>query len=293
MYRSHAEVLTSRSLPAVCSSGRPVTVKCEADFRPAVKQLGFYRCKHAAPFSMNDDAENPPEPLDLPLEAEDDMEMSLSELGRAYAKAVGLIPDVPLETEMAGDEPAENDAAVCPISPRSILEAILFVGTTDEDQPLTTRQIASMIRDVTPKEISQLARELNEEYEEDGTAYRIQRERSMLRMVLAEEYEPVREGFYGEVRKARLSQQAVDVLAIVAYHQPTTREHVNDLRSRDCGSILNQLVKRQLLSMDADPENARSKLYRTTDRFLELFGLETLDDLPQSAEALLPDADIE
>lgn len=221
------------------------------------------------------------------------MEMSLSELGRAYAKAVGLIPDEPsAEDETTADEP-DNDETVCPISPRSILEAMLFVGNPEDGGSLTTRQIASLIRDVSAREVSQLVKELNQQYEQEGAAWRIEREQQRLRLVLADAFEPIRERFYGEVRKARLSQQAIDVLAIVAYHQPTTRDHVSELRSRDCNSVLNQLVKRELLAIATDPENPRIKLYRTTDRFLKLFGLDSLEDLPQSAESLLPDADIE
>ncbi len=242
---------------------------------------------------MNDEKEDDIESLDGEPKVDNGMEMSLSELGRAYAKAVGLIPDTPAgEANEADDDLQGNEANACPISPRSILESILFVGTPDGEALLTTRQIASMMRDVTAKEVSQLADEMNADYQAEGAVYRIEKDNNSLRMVLADEFEPVREGFYGEVRKARLTQQAVDVLAIVAYHQPTTREHISELRSRDCGSVLNQLVKRALLSVESDPETDRNKLYRTTNRFLKLFGLESLDDLPQSAEALLPDADI-
>lgn len=217
-------------------------------------------------------------------------EMSLNELGRAYARAVGLIPEA---GEESTDEETVADETVCPVSPRSILEAILFVGTDDPREPLTTRKIASWIRDVSAREISQLVREINEDYRQDESAIRIARDKQKVWLELCGDYEPVREAFYGEVRKARLSQQAIDVLAVVAYHQPTTRDHVSDLRGRDCSGILNQLVKRELLSVTPDPENSRTRIYQTTERFLDLFGLDSLEDLPQSAESLLPDADIE
>ncbi len=240
---------------------------------------------------MNESPESD-RPPDEPDSADCGMEMSLKELGRTYARAVGLIPDTAEEDPETPDEPV-NDQSVCPISPKSILEAMLFVGSADDDDPLTTPQIASWIRDVSPREISQLARELDQQYGQEGAAFRIRQDRQQLRLVLGDHYEPVREQFYGEVRKARLSQQAIDVLAIVAYHQPTTREHISELRSRDCSSVLGQLVKRQLLTLAPDADNPRVQQYRTTDRFLKLFGLDSLEDLPQSAESLLPDADIE
>ena len=216
------------------------------------------------------------------------VELSLQELGRAYARAAGIEPDDIPATEP--EEPAApDDDAACELSPKSILEALLFVGSPDDESPLTTRKIASWIRDVTPAEINELARELQDEYATAESAIRIQRDKGKLRLELAEEYEPIRERFYGEVRQARLSQQSIDVLAIVAYNQPIVREEVNRLRGRECSAILNQLTKRKLLSANPSRESPRIKEYRTTDRFLELFGLETLGDLPQSEEAMLPE----
>ncbi len=222
----------------------------------------------------------------------DDMEMSLDELGRAYAKAVGLIPDAPPDDAKSVDDLAETDDS-CEVSPKSILEAILFVGAPPDVEALTTRQIASWIRDVSPREIAQLVKELNGQYQEEGAAYRIETAGERVQMVLAVPFHSLREGFYGEVRTVRLSQQAIDVLAIVAWQQPITREQVSELRFRDCGGILSQLVRRGLLSVEPGEGNTKSRLYRTTDRFLELFGLESLEDLPQSADAILPDADHE
>jgi segregation and condensation protein B len=227
-------------------------------------------------------------------ESSDELEMSLSDLGRAYARAIGLVDDDPPvgEENAEPDSAASNDLHVCPVSPRTILEALLFVGVPESAKPLTVRQVASLMRDVSPSEVTQLVRELNAQYEQEDAAFRIIQDKNTLRMELVEACQPVCEGFYGEIRKVRLSQQAIDVLAIVAYHQPTTREHVSELRGRDCGGILSQLVRRELLSVDPDPENSRIRLYRTTDRFLRLFGLESLEDLPQSAESMLPDADL-
>lgn len=219
---------------------------------------------------------------------EEGVELSLDELGRAYAKAIGLVPEEP-ESPPEPETETTDDNSVCELSPKSILEALLFVGTPDDSDPLTTNKVASMVRGVSVKEVTQLAKELQAEYEKAGSAFRIERSKNRLKLVLADEFDAVRESFYGEERKARLSQQAIDVLAIVAYKQPVKRETVNELRGRDCGSILNQLVKRELLSVETAEPKSRVKSYRTTDRFLDLFGLDSIDDLPQSEDAMLPE----
>jgi len=93
----------------------------------------------------------------------------------------------------------------------------------------------------------------------------------------------VRNKFYGRVREAKLSQAAIDTLAIVAYRQPLTSETVSQLRGTLSGHLLTQLVRRQLLTAER-LEDSRRMQYRTTDRFLELFGLESLEELPDSEE---------
>ena len=79
-------------------------------------------------------------------------------------------------------------------------------------------------------------------------------------------------------------QAAVDVLAIVAYRQPIAREQVDQLRGRPSGGLLNQLVRRRLLDVQFTDTKPRIKQFSTSERFLELFGIEELAELPQSLE---------
>ena len=81
---------------------------------------------------------------------------------------------------------------------------------------------------------------------------------------------------------ARLSQAAIDVMAIVAYNQPTTREQVDKVRGKPSGSVLSQLVRRELIAVEDGKEDARVRYYSTTERFLDLFRLDNVSDLPQS-----------
>lgn len=229
----------------------------------------------------------------------DDQGLSLEELERAYRDLLDRGDD-PYQVEPAPETVgdglpsageiatvdeggSEVEEAVCDVSPCSILEAMLFVGHP-ENEPLTSEKIASFMRGVRPREIDELVVELNEAYQRERCPYRIESVGAGYRMVLRDEFASLRDKFYGRVKAARLSQAAIDVLAIVAYKQPMTREEVDELRGRPSGSILTQLVRRGLLRMERPHEKPRRPHYRTTDRFLALFGLESIEDLPQSPE---------
>ena len=175
-------------------------------------------------------------------------------------------------------EPSDDDP--CPISPATILEAMLFVGN-QQNEPLTADRTAELMRGVKPEEIPALIDGLNRRYAANHCPYRIVREQAGYRLSLHKAFEPVRNRFYGRVREARLSQAALDVLAIVAYRQPVTTDDVHRLRGTPSGHILTQLVRRQLLRIERSPEKPRQVTYYTTDRFLGLFGIDSLDDLPQ------------
>jgi segregation and condensation protein B len=192
------------------------------------------------------------------------------------ADPAGDADQAPAET---GPEPADDDP--CEVSPLSILEAMLFVGNR-MSEPLTAAEAAGLMRGVEPGEIPGLIEQLNRRYAASGCPYHVVSEGPGYRMALRGEFSDVRHKFYGRVREARLSQAAVDVLAIVAYRQPITGEEVSKLRGTPSSHLLNQLVRRRLLSLERSAEKPRTVHYRTTERFLGLFGLGSLGDLPQS-----------
>jgi len=177
-----------------------------------------------------------------------------------------------------GNEAIDDDP--CQISPTSILEALLFVGHPS-NEPLTAQRAAELMRGVAAEEVAGLVETLNRRYQERGCPYHIISEGPGYRMALRAEWAAVRNRFQGRVREARLSQAAIDVLAIVAYRQPITAEEVNQLRGRPCNHVLAQLVHRRLLRVERE-SSTRLVRYRTTDRFLNVFGLESLNDLPRS-----------
>lgn len=191
------------------------------------------------------------------------------------------------EASSAGDNRADDDAA-CPISPESIVESILFVGAPS-DVKLTSRKIAAVLRDVAPKEVAQIVKKLNARYADQDSAWRISTEGGNYRMVLEESLESFKDEYFGRNREFKLNQSAIDVLAVVAYHQPATAQQIDKIRGKKSGSVLSQLVKRELLIREQSAGSPAQKEYRTTDRFLDLFGLTEIEDLPQSHEV----ADIE
>jgi segregation and condensation protein B len=234
--------------------------------------------------------------------------ISLDELAEAFAQVMGGQPraahsaehrdepaqgpppveaaEAPPAAESPSPRPAEGDPS-CPLSPRTILEAMLFVGNRD-NRPLSVARAAELMRDVEPDEVPSLIDELNRSYESRGAPYRIVGEGDGYRFVLCRELRALRNRFYGRLREARLSQAAIDVLALVAYQQPLTGEKIGQLRGRPSNHVLAHLVRRGLLRIERPETKPRAPHYYTTDRFLRLFNLQSLDDLPRSEDAAPP-----
>ena len=256
------------------------------------------------PRAIREDSANEP---DLnPFDAEpDDQGLSLEELGDAYAALLGKGADpYPEETKGESEEFAEQaaesalpaaevepaqvirgeDDEACPISPKSILEAILFVGHP-HGEPLTSQQISGLMRGVIPSEVDELVQELNASYSGANAAYRINHVGAGYRLQLREELAPLRDKFHGRVKEARLSQAAIDILSIIAYQQPIAAAEIDRLRNKPSSSLLAQLVRRDLLQIERPAGKGVKPTYRTTSRFLDLFGLDSLTDLPRSQES--------
>lgn len=221
----------------------------------------------------------------------EDAGFSLEEMTRAFAETLG---------EEADDEPASGEASEeasaeerleraidavdaddpCELCPRTILEAMLFADHPDHE-PLTAEQAAGLMRGVSPEEIEALVCELNAVYDADAAPYRIASVGPGYRLLLRDDYQWLRDRFYGKIKEARLSQAAIDVLALVAYRQPIGRETLDELRGKPSGSLLNQLVRRRLVRVERDEGTARHARYHTTSRFLKLFGIRDLEELPR------------
>jgi segregation and condensation protein B len=141
-----------------------------------------------------------------------------------------------------------------------------------------------MMRGVRRAEIDELVVDLNRQYRAEARPYTIVTEGAGYRLALDDRFAFVRERLYGRPRAARLSPAAVEVLAIVAYNEPVTAEQVTRMRGTASGPVLAQLVRRELLKVERRSERPHVACYVTAPRFLQLFHLTSLDDLPQSRE---------
>ncbi|MBM4003385.1 MAG: SMC-Scp complex subunit ScpB [Planctomycetes bacterium] len=225
--------------------------------------------------------------------------LSLTELSETYAALLGEGNDpyrpVPEPTDVLGRSvgelaaepavslPAYHGQAPDDLEPIAILEAMLFVGHP-EDRAMSSAQIASLMRGVSANDVEEWIGQLNEQYDRNQAPYRVESTVAGFRMALRSEYSSFADVFLGRVREARLAQSAIDVLAIVAYGQPVSRQEVDRLRGQPSGAVLAQLVRRDLLRVERSEIDRQILLYRTTERFLDLFGLCSLDDLPRSQD---------
>jgi segregation and condensation protein B len=193
----------------------------------------------------------------------------------------GAMSDVQ-EPEPA-DPPAEIAAVVAEqapmLSPRQVIEACLFVGGVS----LTSARLASVLRgDYTASIVEETIDSLNAQYQREGRPYSIQLGEGGYRLGLNDEFERLRHKIYGlGPREVRLSQDVLEVLAIVAYQQPVTDDDLKDLDRSSSNGTLRQLLRRDLIAVQRPTEDPKAIQYRTTSRFLSLFGLKSLDDLPR------------
>jgi segregation and condensation protein B len=194
------------------------------------------------------------------------------------------MPDNPSSWEVDAPEELESAGTPSPApppSPKRIIEAFLFIG----GPPLTAERATQSIRGLTEPQFLEVIAELNHDYRLQGRPYTIQPREHGHVLTLRPRYRAVVEKLYGTTREARLSTAAVDVLALVAYRQPATKQEIDNLRGIESGSLLRQLVRRGLITVVQRGESGHREVsYGTTARFLELFGLRGLEDLPQTQD---------
>ena len=162
------------------------------------------------------------------------------------------------------------------------LEAVLFVA----DGPLTLRRIIDFATLADASEARRLINELNECYEQDGAAFRIERVASGYQMLTLPIFADWLDRLHQRHAALKLSPPAMETLTIVAYRQPIIRADIEAIRGVQSTEMLKQLMERGLIRIGGEDDSlGRPYLYVTTRRFLEMFGLKSLDELPM-AESL-------
>ncbi len=166
------------------------------------------------------------------------------------------------------------------------LEALLF-GT---HSPLTAGRLAELLELESTKPIKRAIRELNEQYVTSDRSFRVEQVAGGYQLLTLPDFGEILKRLHQREVDAKLTKAALETLAIIAYKQPILRADIEAIRGVACGETIRSLMEKHLVRIDGRAEMpGRPILYGTTKRFLELFGLNSLKDLPQS-EALRPTA---
>jgi segregation and condensation protein B len=192
-----------------------------------------------------------------------------------------LVPDERWQLDVPEAPSGHVPAPQAPPPPRRIVEALLFVGGA----PLSATRACEIVRGLTAEQFAEAVAALNHDYRHQGRPYAIQAQGAGYVLALRPRFRGVLNKLYATTREARLSAAALDVLSLVAYRQPATRQEIDSLRGADSASLLRQLVRRGLIAVVPRGDAASKDVaYGTTARFLELFGLTSLDDLPRTQD---------
>lgn len=191
----------------------------------------------------------------------------------------------PVTSTEPGDDQPELDLDALPSGARGALEAVLMVV----DEPVTDVALAAALS-ITVSQVAELISELATEYDEAGRGFELRRVAGGWRIYSRAEYAPVVERLLLEGQTARLTQAALETLAIVAYRQPVSRARVGAVRGVNVDAVMRTLVTRGLVEeIGHDPETG-AVLYGTTTYFLHRIGLTGIEELPALAP-FLPEMD--
>lgn len=186
--------------------------------------------------------------------------------------------------ETSATESSEPSELPVRVTPRQVIEAALFVG----GQPLTAKKLCYMLKgDYDLDFIEATIESLNAQYLDECRPYEIRLGEGGYRLVLHEEFQRLRNRVYGiGPREVKLSQEVLEILALIAYRQPLTPAEIEAFGKSNPGPVLRQLLRRELISLERDPQDRKLVRYRTTRRFLSVFGLGSLSELPQASDLI-------
>ena len=161
------------------------------------------------------------------------------------------------------------------------LEAVLFLAR----EPLSSRKLSQFASLADATEARTLIRHLNEMYDASSRAFRIEDVAGGYQLLTRSPFAAWLRRLEYVPDEVRLSGPAMETLAVIAYRQPASRAEIEAVRGVNCGEIVRQLMERDLVRIQGRSEElGRPYLYATTRRFLQLFGLKSLDKLPHVAE---------
>jgi segregation and condensation protein B len=208
----------------------------------------------------------------------------------AYPAAPAREPE-PEPQPVAEPEPEpepEPESPVRAVPLRAALEAVLMVV----DEPVTEKHLAEVL-ERPRREVSRALHELSEEYAAQGRGFDLRYVAGGWRFYTRPECAPAVDRFVLDGQQARLTQAALETLAVVAYRQPVSRSRVSAVRGVNCDGVMRTLVQRGLVEEAGSEPETGAILYRTTSYFLERMGLRGLEELPELAPFLPEAEDVE
>jgi len=182
---------------------------------------------------------------------------------------------------LAGDATEVADPSKPPL-PR-LLEAVLLVT----DEPVAAATLASVVQEPTAH-VEAALRALAAEYDDGARGFELRLVAGGWRLYTRPDCAPWVERFVLDGQTARLTQAALETLAVIAYRQPVTRARISAVRGVNVDGVVRTLVARGLVAEAGQDSETAGTLYRTTPLLLEKLGLQTLDELPALAP-LLPE----
>ncbi len=166
------------------------------------------------------------------------------------------------------------------ISLEQRVEALLF----SSERPISESKMKTVLgiedEDAT-KQIKAAIESLNDTYDKNARSFRIERVAGGYRPLTREEFAPLVSRLHADRQQQKLSQAALETLSIIAYRQPVMRAEIEVIRGVACGEVLRSIMEKRLVKIVGRAEElGRPMLYGTTRDFLNIFGLASLDDLP-------------
>ena len=160
---------------------------------------------------------------------------------------------------------------------KAVLEGILFIVG---DEGTTIKDMVNVLG-VSEDEVKNLLLELKKDYESNDRGLKISYLGNAFKLTTKEEHKEFYEKLVTDNRTTNLSNAALEVLAVIAYNEPITRLEIDEIRGVNSSQIVRRLLARGFIKVSGKSDNiGKPNLYRTTNHFLDYFGLSSKDDLP-------------
>ena len=235
------------------------------------------------------------EPNDIEASDEDEQindEDLMEEIASLQEQGILEEPDEDddFSDDIAGDEDEAMDededfADGMDVTVESVIEAVLFAS----DEPLSAQRLVNIVETGSVKQVRQCVENLNGKYDDGNFAFRIEQLAGGYQMMTLSTYNIWLKKLLRARTDTKLSQAALETLAIISYKQPVIRADVEAIRGVAAGEMIRSLMYKGLVKIVGRAEVlGRPMLYGTTRKFLDSFGLNTLKDLPKIEELKRP-----